>query len=152
MFLDATDGPNSDLAGDGDRLLFIRSPTQSCALDRPRMPIDKVQLVRAIRPGVQNVKRHRRTIRLHDTDVIPAKLTRFRDAAGMRKNLDLMHHVAAVIRGLDRLVGGIEPPLEAGVVRRDAGGAGILVTFQRLNAPEGEHESACRDDKIRART
>ena len=116
------------------------------------MPINKLQLVSAIRPRVQNVKWHRRTIRLHDTDVVPAKLARFPDAAGMCKNFDLMHHAIAIIRHLDRLVGRIEPPLEPGIVCRDAGGAGILVAFERLNASEGEHESPCRNYKIRAGT
>ncbi len=115
------------------------------------MPINKVQLVGIVGPRMQNVKRHRGAIRLHDTNVIAAQLTRFGDAAGMGDNFDFMHHVPAVTRGLDRLVRRIETSLEPGIVGRDAGGAGILVTFQRLNAPQREHESACRYDKIRTR-
>ena len=76
---------------------------------------------------------------------------RLGNAAGMGDHLDIVADVGAVIRDLDRLVGGVKSALQPRVVRRDARRARVPVAAQRLDAAEREHEAARRDRRNRRR-
>ncbi len=97
---------------------------------------------------VQFTHRYGEVVRRVDTDMEAAELTGFPDPAGMREYADFIHHVFRVVCHPYRLVLRVQSSLELFIMRGDTGRAGVLVALQRLDATQGEHEAARRDNKI----
>src|SRR5438045_6673851 len=74
------------------------------------------------------------------------------DAARVSDHLDVVVHALGVVRDTQVFLLDDEPALQPRIVRRDAGGTGVRLAAQRLDASEREHEAASRVYEIRADT
>ena len=67
----------------------------------------------------------------------------------MRDHAHLLQHVQHIVLDAFRLVPRLQAALQLRVMRGDAGGAGVLVALQCLDAAQGEHEAARAGDEVR---
>ena len=100
---------------------------------------------------IELFKRSRPAIRAYQPDMISLHAPGTFYPHTMGDNPHFLAHLLDEVRNPDCLIGWIKSSLKLGIVCRDAGGAGVLVTLHRLDAAQRKHKPARRNRKIGTR-
>ena len=87
---------------------------------------------------------------LDDAHMVAHESARMSGAAGVGDQAGAVANFADEILHPHCLVGWVEAALQPGIMGGDAGRAGVLVAFERLDAAKRKHEATGRDDEIGA--